>query len=70
MDALELLNALERRIQKDEEFFLDHQDELEVNDPQQKEIYDTTQGKVDLCRQILSYLEELRRHPEKILEED
>ncbi len=70
MDALELLNALERRIQKDEEFFLEHQDELEVNDPQQKEIYDATQGKVDMCRQILSYLEELRQHPEKILEED
>lgn len=70
MEALGLLNYLERRIQKDEEFFLDHQDELNVDDPEQKEIYNATQGKVDMCRQMLGYLEELRQHPEKILEED
>jgi hypothetical protein len=70
MNALDLINYLERRIQKDEEFFLDHQDELNVEDSEQKEIYDVTQGKVDMCRQMLGYLEELRQHPEKILEVD
>ena len=70
MEALELLNYLERRIQKDEVYFLDHQNELNVDDPEHKEIYDATQGKVDMCRQIRDYLEELRQHPEKIFEED
>ena len=70
MEALDVLNYLERRIQKDEEFFLDHQDELNLDDPEQKEIYDAAQGKVDMCRQVLGYLEELRQHPEKILAED
>ncbi|PIE33892.1 hypothetical protein CSA56_09390 [candidate division KSB3 bacterium] len=68
MEAFELLNYLKRRILKDEEFFLSHQNELQIDDPQQKEIYDVTQGKVDLCRYILQALEQVRQHPEVIRE--
>ena len=68
MEAIELLNYLEEYIQQDEEFFLNHQDELQVEDPQQKEIYEVTQGKIDMCRQVLSHLEVVRQHPEIIKE--
>ena len=68
MEAFELLDYIEQHIQKDEEFFLNHQDELDVEDSEQKEIYEVTQGKIDMCRQVLSHLETVRQHPEIIKE--
>ena len=68
MEAFELLDYIEQHIQKDEEFFLNHQDELNNEDPQQKKIYDVTTGKIDMCRQVLHHLETVRQHPEIIRE--
>ncbi len=63
MNYLILIDYLEARLQKDEAFLLAHQDELAVKDPEQKEIYEVTQGKIEMCRQVLGYLEEIRHNP-------
>ena len=42
---------------------MNHQDELDTDDQEQKEIYEYTQGKIDMCRQVLAYLEEARQNP-------
>ena len=67
MNDLALIDYLENRIQQDEAFLLAHQDELDVEDAQHKEIYEVTQGKIDMCRQILGYLEEIRKDPSRVL---
>lgn len=64
MNNFAIIEYLENRIQQDEAFLLAHQDELNVEDPEHKEIYEVTQGKVDMCRQILGYLEDVRKNPD------
>lgn len=63
MDNFNVIDHLERWLQKDEAFLWAHQDELNVEDPEQKEIYEVTQGKIDMCQQILAYLEKIRKNP-------
>ena len=63
MDHLSVIDHLETWLQKDEAFLWAHQDELNVEDPEQKEIYEVTQGKIDMCQQILGYLEKIRKNP-------
>ena len=66
MDYLKLINHLEVRLQKNEAFLFARQDQLAVDDPEQKEIYEVTQGKIDMCQQVLGYLERLRKNPAMI----
>ncbi len=65
-DQTALIKHLEATIQKDEAFLLNHQNELDVTDLEQKEIYQHTQGKIDMCRQVLGYLEKIRKSPNLI----
>lgn len=69
MEYTTILDYLEQRIQKDEAFLLNHQDELDPGDPEQKEIYEVVAGKIDMCRQILGYLEEIRKYPGVVTED-
>jgi hypothetical protein len=64
MEMYSLLTYLEEQLQEDGDFLLTHQNELDPENPEQKEIYEVTQGKIDMCRQVLSYLETVRHHPE------
>ena len=62
-ESFTLIGYLEARIQNDEAFLREHQDQLNAGDAEQKEIYEYTQGKIDMCRQVMSYLEEIRQSP-------
>jgi hypothetical protein len=64
MDNFAFIDYLEARIEEDEAFLCTHQDELDIEDAKQKEIYEVTQGKIDMGRQILRYLEEIRKNTE------
>ena len=68
MEGYSLLVYLEEQLQEDSAFLFAHQDKLDLEDPEQKEIYEVTQGKIDMCRQVLSYLETARHHPEVLHE--
>ena len=59
MEYRALIDYLEDRLEKDEAFLLDHQDQLDTKDQEQRELYEYTQGRIDMCRQVLRYLQGL-----------